>query len=563
MQALAVADFLTAFSSYGLQPLFNSQYACVGPFGNYYRINSCSLPLPYCSIAHHLSIASFTFHTVSYTITTCLGIQKVIAIRFPIWTRNQLTNKKSVYCCVGCFLFSITISFPRHFVIAFSRSSRKNCMFYPNFKAPVEYASVYYLMIQTVLVTCCCLLMLLCTVFILYKLLTNKFRGRMTEQRKQERRSVIMVIIVLVVFLVTEIPKVCLYIWWCYNNISGNIRKRRTSGMTNIRISYQYEQEMARLLAANTDMFSWDIVSRLINFIYLMEGIKLFTIVGCLSNFIIYIIMSIKMRNEIRLIFKKRTNNGTTDKYTTQTQILRHRRTNEIDMNLIQETGNRRTNEIVMNLIQETGIRPSNETEMNVIQETGNRRTNEIDMNLIQETGNRRTNEIVMNLIQETGICRSNETEMNVIQETGNRRTNEIEMNLIQETGKYRTGEIEINLIQETGNRHTNEIEISARQETGNRCTNEIYTNFIQETGNCCTNEIDINSTQETGNSCTNEIEMNKIQDTGNSPTNYIDMNLIQKTGSHSTNEINMEQVHGTGNCPKFEREMNPTGGEN
>ncbi|CAG2255868.1 unnamed protein product [Mytilus edulis] len=224
MQGLAVADFLTAFSSYGLQPLFNSQFFC-----RYVKrgsvTNQCTLkdlPYPYCSMVHHLSLATFTFHTISYTITTCLGIQKVIAIRFPIWTRNQLTNKKTVVCCVGCFLFSIAISIPRHFTIGFIRLRDNDmCLYFLNFEAAAEYSSVYYLMIQTVLVTCCCVFMLLSTVYILYKLATNKFRGRITEQRKQERRSVIMVIIVLVVFLVTEVPKVCLYLWWCYNYISG------------------------------------------------------------------------------------------------------------------------------------------------------------------------------------------------------------------------------------------------------------------------------------------------------------------------------------------------------
>ncbi|CAC5404409.1 unnamed protein product [Mytilus coruscus] len=178
-------------------------------------------------------------------------------------------------------------------------------------------------------------------------------------------------------------------------------------------ILQNYEQEMAYSLTEHTDVFSGDNLSRLKKFLYLMEGVKLYTIVGCLSNFIIYIIMSTKMRNEISLIFTKRTHNGTNERDTTQSQIHRNHRSNKIEMHLIQETGNRRTNEIEMNLIQETGNRRKNEIEINLIQETGNCRTNEIDMNLIQEIGNRRTNEVEMNLIQETGNRRSDDKNKN------------------------------------------------------------------------------------------------------------------------------------------------------
>ncbi|CAC5404415.1 unnamed protein product [Mytilus coruscus] len=491
MQGLAVADFLTVFSTYGLQLLFNSQYECLLDY-----MDPCyqkNLPYPYCFMAHHLSLTSFTFHTVSYTITTCLGIQKVIAIRFPIWTRNQLTNKKAVFCCAGCFLFSIIISFSRHFNFAFKRSGNK-CELSSNFldgvdifakvDALAEYSSGYYLMIQTFLVTFCCLFMLLSTVFILYKLSTNKFRGRMTEQRKQEKRSVIMVIIVLVVFLVTEVPKVCLYIWWVYLYTLMNAYPDIKNSMS-FQLLLNYEQEMAMLLFLHTDMFSGDGFSRLNKCLYLMEGVKLFTIVGCLSNFIIYIIMSTKMRNEISLIFTRRTYNRTDEIGKTQTQIPRNRHTNQIEMDLIQETGNHRTHDIKMNLIQETGNRRTNEIEINLIQETGNRCTNEIEINLIQETGNRCTNEIEINLTQETGNRRTNEIEMNLIQETGNRRLNEIDMDLIQETGNHRTDDK--NKDYDTRNWNPS-------------CTHDKEMNFVQETGNHRTDDKEMNLIQETGN---------------------------------------------------------------
>ncbi|CAG2225032.1 unnamed protein product [Mytilus edulis] len=121
MQGLAAADFLTAFSSYGLEPLFQSNYMCEviedSKQHNDKILQACYLPYPECVVATHMSILSVTFHTASYMITTCLGIQKVIAIRFPIWTKCKLSNRKSIICCVSCFVLSLAFSLPRHVAV--------------------------------------------------------------------------------------------------------------------------------------------------------------------------------------------------------------------------------------------------------------------------------------------------------------------------------------------------------------------------------------------------------------------------------------------------------------
>ena len=57
MQGLAMADGLTAFCSYGLEPLFQSQYHCK-------HVNEwydCAIPFPYCKVYVHLSILSMNF----------------------------------------------------------------------------------------------------------------------------------------------------------------------------------------------------------------------------------------------------------------------------------------------------------------------------------------------------------------------------------------------------------------------------------------------------------------------------------------------------------------------
>ncbi|CAC5400388.1 unnamed protein product [Mytilus coruscus] len=302
MQGLAVADVLTAFSTYGFEPLFLPRYDC--DRDNNTTLTYCHLQLPYCAMAIHLSILSATFHTASYLITTCLGIQKVIALLFPFWTKCYLTNTKSAMCCAFCFLLSITTGFPRHFVLGFGDDSE--CFVYPKYNDILEYASCYYLMIQTVLLTCCCFLMLMSTIYVTYKLFTNKFRGRMTERKRQERNSIIMIAIVLLVFISTEVPKVFCYFWWCRTYHRGEFIDDEVAFC--VRLLFKYEDAMAWILTITTDAISGSWGYRLTTFTFLMKGIQLFMLVGCLSNFIIYIVMSSKMRNEIKSMLNKPTN---------------------------------------------------------------------------------------------------------------------------------------------------------------------------------------------------------------------------------------------------------------
>jgi hypothetical protein len=55
-----------------------------------------SMNYPFCGIYVYLSYFVDMFHLVSVLLTTCLGVQKVVAIQFPFWTRNHLTKKKYV-----------------------------------------------------------------------------------------------------------------------------------------------------------------------------------------------------------------------------------------------------------------------------------------------------------------------------------------------------------------------------------------------------------------------------------------------------------------------------------
>lgn len=313
MQGLALADCLTAFCSYGLEPLLQTNFECVPVLFSPHNYAACKLQYPYCAIYTHMAILSMTFHTVSILLTTCLGIQKVVAIAFPIWTNYHMTHKKSVICCISCFLVSVLISCPRHFSIQFKES----LLFMVFHTSPVckadkrsvslaEYSSMYYLLIQTVLTTCCCIVMVTCTVYIIYKLVNNKFSGRQTERRRQERRSIKMVVIVMFVFLLSEVPRVFLFILFSVKYISQPITgsgKRFIFQSVNL-LMMGFEQSMKIILRDYTGILTENKDREMI-FRFVLEGMKMFTIIGCISNFIIYISMSRKLRNEIKSLYKR------------------------------------------------------------------------------------------------------------------------------------------------------------------------------------------------------------------------------------------------------------------
>lgn len=309
MQGLAVADGITTFASYGLEPLFQSQYKC--QYDISCDCQMCDLSYPFCSVAVHLSILSMTFHTIAYMMTTSLGMQKVLAIQYPFWTKYHLTKRKTFIWSVLTFLLPIIISFPRHFAINFQNGEQfeGKCAMIMASSGVLEYTSIYYLLIQTLILACCCLIMILSTIFISYKLITNQFRGRMTEQRKQERRSVIMIVIVLLVFLLSEVPILILYLWFCVKYIAGDfIISIITNTDVSISLVVNCQRVLASLIVKYTDLVNGSYWNRFMTFAFLVEGIRIFILLGCLSNFIIYISMSRKMRKEILSLCKKTTN---------------------------------------------------------------------------------------------------------------------------------------------------------------------------------------------------------------------------------------------------------------
>ena len=305
MQGLALADGLTAFSAYGMEPLFqntrvfavaNLTASSAGPYdGILFSMN-----YPFCGIYVYLSYFVDMFHLVSVLLTTCLGVQKVVAIQFPFWTRNHLTKKKSVICCASCFLLSIGIHISRLMGVVLKQDATflgTDCYVQEKSENLTIYLFVYYQMIMASFLLGLCLIMVICTIFTVYKLSLNSFRRKI---RKTEKRSILLIIIVLILFLLTDTPKLFLCGTMFFN------KSWRTVMIKEARRNAHYLGDYASLL---TDFFviSYpEMITSLEDYNTVRMGvefIKLFSVIGSLSNFIIYILMSAKLRRELKQLF--------------------------------------------------------------------------------------------------------------------------------------------------------------------------------------------------------------------------------------------------------------------
>ncbi|VDI63163.1 Hypothetical predicted protein [Mytilus galloprovincialis] len=87
MQGLALADGLTALCSYGFEPFFSMQYEQIGnlTLDSHWIVSDeiksiVGLKFPFCLIHYCLTNLADTFHLVSILITASLGIQKLLAV---------------------------------------------------------------------------------------------------------------------------------------------------------------------------------------------------------------------------------------------------------------------------------------------------------------------------------------------------------------------------------------------------------------------------------------------------------------------------------------------------
>lgn len=224
MQGLALADGLTAFFLYGIEPIF-------APFYRYITSKVVDLPPPYCIIHYWTTPMADNFHLTSVLLTTCLGLQKMIAIAFPIWARSNMSPKRSAMVCCVCFFFSLSIHLPRALLVQFGEAQNDICKMLKPTEELESYALTSYPLLYTVLLALAVAAMLTSTVYITYKLFKRKqLRGKNTFS-KYERNSCILILCVLVVFVVSECPR--LYIngtvsstYWERTDKTSYIRKK-------------------------------------------------------------------------------------------------------------------------------------------------------------------------------------------------------------------------------------------------------------------------------------------------------------------------------------------------
>ncbi|VDI30004.1 Hypothetical predicted protein [Mytilus galloprovincialis] len=213
MQGLALADCLTAFCLYGFEPVFAKNYALIEDNGLNKTRNRqiVDLKYPYCVMHFVFSQLSDNFHLTSVLLTTCLGLQKLVAIVVPVWSRTGMSANKSIIVCLVCFMLPLILHIPRLFMVAFTPVENADiCSISQRGVAVQEYVLSYYPMAYSVIIGSATICMVLSTCIIFKTLCLNKAKGKETPVSITQKRSSVLVLCVLVVFLVTEVPRLYL-----------------------------------------------------------------------------------------------------------------------------------------------------------------------------------------------------------------------------------------------------------------------------------------------------------------------------------------------------------------
>ena len=137
----------------------------------------------------------------------------------------------------------------------------------------VHYSMVFYFLVHPVLLILFSILMLASTAYISYKLLTNRFSGRHSRRSKNEEKSVMLVIFVLMIFMMTELPRLVIF------------------GGFYLTVYRQIDKDIIEKVFILSDIRRFLPYYTLYNednsHIYVTECMKLFNMIGCMSNFAI------------------------------------------------------------------------------------------------------------------------------------------------------------------------------------------------------------------------------------------------------------------------------------
>ncbi|VDH90777.1 Hypothetical predicted protein [Mytilus galloprovincialis] len=222
MQGLAMADSLTAICTYGFEPLFMAYYDEIGDSKKHEDILAwqneimkfVSLRFPQCWFHYLFTNLTDTFHLASVLLTTSLGLQKMLAVLCPIWSKTKTTQRKTGVVCGICFLVSIAISIPRLFVVSFTSFNEGNingtgdiCLVSEPHALMEKYVLTYYPVLLMVVLTLSVLMMMVSTCFIIVILWRRKRVRGHTSVSISEKKSCILILSVMVVFVLSEIPR--------------------------------------------------------------------------------------------------------------------------------------------------------------------------------------------------------------------------------------------------------------------------------------------------------------------------------------------------------------------
>lgn len=229
MEVLAVADGLTALCTYGLEPYFNLFYKTIDVPGSrdtavYYSFEQESdleisiseakqlvdLKYPLCAVHYFLQLFADNFHVVSILLTASLGMQKLIVIVWPFWSRANLTNRKTAVVCAICFLFSMVMNIPKMFVVSLTSDEDGSCIVSQPQKMIEYYVLTIYPILFAIVLISAVVVMLVSTCFILIILCRRKHIRGHTTLSKYEKKSCLLVVIVMIVFLLSEVPRIYL-----------------------------------------------------------------------------------------------------------------------------------------------------------------------------------------------------------------------------------------------------------------------------------------------------------------------------------------------------------------
>lgn len=307
LQGLALADGLTALFMFGFEPFFLNQLKDISNVMNPFNGTYVTLPSPYCDMyVYVVQLSCDCFHYMSILLTTCIGVQKVIALQFPLWTRTSLTIRKMILCCCVCFIIPIVINFPVLIAHSFKNGKFENvdiCLMSNHNNDLESYVHKYQPVLTSVLLIFLCLLMMATSVYITYRMCTNKFRKQLA---RNEKKSIVMVFILLLFFLISEVPRIVGNITYIlvFREIELALNELEFQVLTSG--SQQDRKFFSFLFAILRNRESLEITDYDVNTARIFfETIKLLTVVACLSNIFIYIIMSQRLRLNLKGMFIK------------------------------------------------------------------------------------------------------------------------------------------------------------------------------------------------------------------------------------------------------------------